>query len=94
MTALLPAAMSMGCAATPPSEEVPVHGAGACDSAKAQKLVGREATSALAKEALRLTGASMMRWIAPDSVVTQDYREDRLNIHVDADNKVVRFACG
>ena len=94
MIVLLPATMSMGCAATPPPDEVPVHGAGKCDAAKAQALVGRDATSALAAEAMRLTGARTMRWVPKDGVITMDYREDRLNIHLDGQNRVARINCG
>ena len=83
-----------GCLTTPPEDKAPVHGEGQCDAARAQDLIGRRRSTELKAEAMRLTGARTMRWIEPDSVVTQDYREDRLNIHVDADNKVIRFNCG
>jgi hypothetical protein len=85
--------MGPGCL-TPPDDKAPVHGDGGCDAARAQDLVGRGRSAELKAEAMRLTGARTMRWIEPDSVVTQDYREDRLNIHVDSDNKVIRFNCG
>ena len=85
-----------GCAATPPAEaeEVPVRGAGSCDSSKAQGLLGKTRSEEVGAEALRLTGARLLRWIGPDTMVTMDYREDRLNIHLDARNKVVKVACG
>jgi hypothetical protein len=36
----------------------------------------------------------MMRWLEPGAIVTQDYREDRLNIHLDEKDRIVRFNCG
>jgi hypothetical protein len=94
MIALLPAMTSMGCAATPPQDEVPVRGAGSCDAAKAKGLIGRAKSKALGAEAMRLTGASTLRWVPEGGIVTMDYREDRLNIHLNARNRVARLNCG
>ena len=35
-----------------------------------------------------------IRWISPDSVVTMDYREDRLNVHLAVNRVIERFNCG
>ena len=85
--------MGPGCL-TPPEEEPPVHGEGRCDAGRAQSLLGRTRSAEVEAEALRLTGAATMRWLEPGAIVTQDYREDRLNIHVDAKDRIVRFNCG
>ena len=99
MTRLTAAALMMtmaGCASVPPAEaeEVPVRGAGTCDSSKAQRLVGRARSAELGSEALRLTGARTVRWIPKGGMVTMDYREDRVNLHLDGDGKVMKVACG
>ena len=92
--------MAIACAPVPPIEsvpqEVPVHGSTGrtCDASRAQSLVGREATSDLGAEALRLSGAGTIRWIQPGSAVTMDYREDRLNIELDGRSRVTRLRCG
>jgi hypothetical protein len=85
-----------GCANVPAAEaeEVPVRGAGECDAAKAQSLVGMARSDAIGTKALRLSGAARLRWIPKGGIVTMDYREDRLNLHLDAKNKIVRIACG
>lgn len=87
-----------GCASVPPAEaeEVPVQGETGrkCDAAPAQKLVGKARSEALGAEAKRLSGAGALRWIPEGAMVTMEYREDRLNLHLDARNKVVRIACG
>ena len=78
-------------------EPVPVHGDTPgyhCEAGPAQSLVGRQATSDLGSEALRLTGARTIRWIQPGQAVTMDYREDRLNIALDGRNRVERVTCG
>lgn len=66
----------------------------ACDAGRAQGLVGQAATQALGAEAVRAAGARTLRWIAPGQAVTMDYRTDRLNLHLDAQNRVTRVACG
>lgn len=99
MRILLAATMLMGCAtapapAPPPDEErVPEHGAGACDAGPAQRLIGRQRTDALGAEALRLSGAKTLRWLAPDTVYTMDLRRDRINIEIDANGRITRLRC-
>jgi hypothetical protein len=85
--------MGPGCL-TPPEDKAPVHGDGQCDAAGAQQLVGRARSAELGAEAMRLTGAGAVRWLTPGMIVTMEYREDRLNIHVDENSKVVRINCG
>lgn len=54
---------------------------------------GRQANKAVTDEARRRSGASSLRVIGPDTVVTADYREDRLNIDIDANRRITRLAC-
>jgi len=65
-----------------------------CDAANAQSLVGRPATAELAAEAQRLSSAGAVRWLRPGQVITMEYRADRLNIEIDAQNQVVAIRCG
>ena len=103
--ALSAACMALGgCAAArtggapetaPPPPSVEAGGAdGACDASILADLVGQPATEALAADAMKRSGAHSLRWIAPGTMVTQDYREDRLNIELDAANKVISSRCG
>jgi uncharacterized membrane protein len=90
--ALMVMVMMAGCATA--AEEVPVRGGGHCDAARAQRLIGRARSEGVGAEALRLTGARTVRWIPKGAMVTMDYREDRVNLHLDGDGKVVKVACG
>lgn len=86
-----------GCATVPPDTEpdFPIHGGeGSCESSRASGLVGRTATTELGADALRLTGGNGLRWIQPGQAVTMDYRPGRVNIELDARNRVVRITCG
>lgn len=72
----------------------PEEPSGECDSGKAEGLVGREASEANGAEAKRLTGARAIRWIRPGQAVTMDYSPSRLNIKVDASERIEGFTCG
>jgi hypothetical protein len=97
-------AFATACAAVPPADgnavpaaegaPVPAEAGAGCDAARARAVVGRQRSPALGAEAQRLSGAASLRWIEPDSMVTMDYRADRLNIEVDAKGKVTAVRCG
>lgn len=85
--------ITIGCASVPEAD-APPEGTGACRTEGLDELIGQPATQALGTEAMRRSGARAMRWIRPGDMVTMDYREDRLNIHLDASGRAERFACG
>lgn len=97
---LASAALLAGCAPVadvvePDGVREPIDmAAGRCDAATLGNLVGREATQALGGEALRRSGATRLRWIPPGAAVTMDYSLARLNIELDAKNRVTRLRCG
>ena len=96
--ALLLISAAAGCATVPPAEAegspAQVEPSTRCDAAPAQGLVGRPASQDLAAEAMRLSGATALRWIPHGMMVTMEYREGRLNIALDSANTVIRISCG
>ena len=66
----------------------------ACDASKAQSLLGRTESADTEAEAKRLSGAGIVRWIPEGGMVTMDYREDRLNLRLDASGKINHIDCG
>jgi hypothetical protein len=46
------------------------------------------------REALRLSGAGIVRWIAKGAMVTMDYRPDRLDLRLDGKGRIVKVECG
>jgi hypothetical protein len=90
--------MTSGCMAPAMGEEsLPVQGETPgyrCDASGVQSLIGQDATQSLGARALERTGARTIRWIRPGDAVTMDYREDRLNIHLDDRSRVERLTCG
>ena len=73
----------------------PDPGPNACHADRVSKWFGKKATSATRAEIAAATGAKSIRWLYPDSIVTQDYRADRLNVRMDKGTEVIRAAnCG
>jgi len=75
----------------------PEHGSTAgktCRVPDATRFVGKAATSALGTQARDAAGAASVRWIRPNSMVTMDYRTDRLNITLDAQGRITALRCG
>jgi hypothetical protein len=71
------------------------HGGDAiCKADGLADLVGKSATADLGAEALSRSGARTLRWIQPGTMVTMDYRQDRLDVHLDEHNVVTRLSCG
>jgi uncharacterized protein involved in type VI secretion and phage assembly len=103
---LLPIA-ALACAACTPQEHPqapaqehpqattlsPATTVGTCTQDRLATLIGKTRSEAVAAEALRLSGARTLRWIEPGMAVTMDYREDRLNLHLDAQGKIARTGC-
>lgn len=67
----------------------------ACGASKAEPWIGKKATAAVRAEVERASGAKSIRWLYPDSVVTMDFRPDRLNVTMDKRTDVIRSVrCG
>ena len=87
------ALLAIGCAPAP-EPGGPDPRPGPCDASRLTDLVGRPDSETLAADAQRRSGARAIRRIRPGDAVTMDFRGDRLNIHLDAADRVDRFACG
>lgn len=66
---------------------------GVCIAAAAQRLVGK--AKPVDDDAMRLTGATIVRQIAPGDSVTHDLRNNRVTIETDpSSGRVVSATCG
>ena len=65
----------------------------ACNAESLGDLVGKRASDARADMMQARSGARTLRWIAPDSAMTMDFRADRLNVYVDSKGRIERFTC-
>ncbi len=83
--------------ALPPEEQIRVAPGleeGNCDAEAAQRFVGKKADEATVKAAVAASGAKAARVIKPDTMVTMDYRGDRLNIRLDDAGDIIAVTCG
>ncbi len=67
--------------------------AATCNADSLGDLVGKRASDARADVMQKRSGARTLRWIAPNTAVTMDFRADRLNVYVDAKGRIERFTC-
>lgn len=78
-----------------PAEAGPtVKGDGRCDAAPVAWAVGQKADEEVMKKVWKQSGAGLIRPIAPGQAVTMDFRQDRINVHLDAGNTITRLDCG
>lgn len=67
---------------------------GSCKAEGLERFTGRQVTDALGAEILQASGAKMLRWGGPNTILTTDYRPDRLTVGYDAQMQVVEARCG
>jgi len=66
----------------------------ACGANTAAKFVGKIATPDVRAQVIEAVGHNRIRWIGPDTVVTMDFSEGRLNAELNAGNRITGFRCG
>ncbi|PTQ10165.1 hypothetical protein CLG96_13660 [Sphingomonas oleivorans] len=95
--ALLAACASAGPRDPLPPAPVPAPApppAAACDATKAQAYVGKPANVPFIEMARIAAGAKTVRQIRPGTVVTMEYRADRLNVEIDKRDRIKAIRCG
>ena len=92
-TACVPTAEDTQSNATAPDAPI-VDPLKACDVSAAQYAVGKPFTEALAAELRKKIGSNAVRVISPGTMVTMDYRGDRLNISYDERKIITDISCG
>lgn len=83
-------------ACTTSGAQAPVAGTdeGACRSEQLNQFVGQKADAALGARMLDVSGARVLRWVAPGMAVTMDFRADRLTAMYDAHYMITQASCG
>ena len=77
-----------------PAGSGPSVPAGSCNVTSVGWAVGQQATSENLARIKRESGANQGRVIAPDTVITQDFHADRVNVRIDDNRKILRVTCG
>ena len=90
--ALAAALLLGGCG--PSLADMPPAPTGRCVAEPARGLLGQPYSAALARRVMKQSGARPQRAIRPGQAVTMDYRTDRVDVHVDRDNRITAITCG
>lgn len=67
---------------------------GACSNDSLQQFVGQPATADLGAQLLAASGARTLQWVAAGTMVTMEFRPDRVRAYLDEQNRVQRVSCG
>ena len=99
--AIIASAAMVACAstgATPPSDPqsqpAPQMKSGTCDASKVQWAIGQAGDQATMGRIWRESGAGLFRPLIQGQTPQQDHKPDRVNIHLDANNRIVSIDCG
>lgn len=82
------------CATVGPEAPVARTGAGVCSNDALPPFVGQPATAELGARMIAVSGARTLQWVAAGSMVTMDFRADRVRVYLDEQNRVQRVSCG
>nr|WP_314445551.1 I78 family peptidase inhibitor [uncultured Sphingomonas sp.] len=85
------AALLAACATVGPAQPA---GNGTCSNEGLQQFVGQPASADLGARVLSTSGAKALQWVAAGTMVTMEYRADRVRIYLDEQNRVQRLSCG
>jgi hypothetical protein len=80
-------------AADPGPPPAPGSATNKCDNSNIQQFVGKQRSPELEKQMLSVSGAAFVRWAEFGTMVTMEYRADRLTVFLDANNRVDRISC-
>lgn len=90
---VLPLAACAGAGTQAPAVP-PATAEGPCRNDGLDRFTGQQATAALGAELLKASGARTLRWGAPGSAMTMDFRPDRLTVSYDDQMRVTSARCG
>ena len=83
------------CATEKPA--ISVHGEApgrACVIGAVDSYIGSPANAALGTDLLAKSNAAVLRWVPVGTMITQDFRADRLTLRLGPDNRVMELRCG
>ncbi len=97
ITNFAPALLAACSTVSADSAPTPIHGVTPghkCEADGTNAFIGQTATESSGAAILRASHAAVLRWAPPEVMLTMDYREDRVTIHLDALNKITDIKCG
>jgi hypothetical protein len=65
-----------------------------CVAEGTAQFIGRPGNSETGAAIMRATHAAVLRWAPPGYMLTMDFREDRVTVHLGPDRRVTEIKCG
>jgi hypothetical protein len=93
-TAALAVSLVAACSTAPAT---PIHGVTPghkCEATGTDQFIGKIGSSETGASIMRVTHAAVLRWSPPNTMLTMDYREDRVTVWLDAAQKITKIRCG
>lgn len=90
------AAATLGACSTAPAA-TPVHGVTPghkCQAEGTAQFIGQAGTSETGAAIKHATQAAVLRWAPPGTMLTMDFREDRVTVTLDSANRITKIRCG
>lgn len=82
-----------GCADLYPPP-VPPSFEGRCNAAAAQRFIGQPVSREAGAAIQAATGATVLRWAAPSSMMTMEFSPVRVTVYYGTDYRISQVACG
>lgn len=84
-------------ASAQPVPASPIHGNTPGHTCRAQgtdHFIGKPATKMMGAAIKDVTHAAVLRWAPPGTMLTMDFRADRVNVYVDRRRMITKINCG
>ena len=65
-----------------------------CKTDGTDQFIGQVRSDKVGDAIKHVSNAAVLRWAPPGVMLTMDYREDRVTVHLDAANKITEIRCG
>lgn len=95
--AIIAAALLTACAAPEAPAQTPIHGdtpGHKCRTDGTDRFIGKTRSNSIGAAIKRVSNAAVLRWAPPFTMLTMDFRADRVNVYLDKDRKVTKINCG
>jgi hypothetical protein len=80
-----------------PLQPSPIHGdtpGHACRTSGTNKFIGKPGTRMMGAAVKDVTRAAVLRWAPPGTMLTMDYRADRVTVYLDGRKTITKITCG
>lgn len=83
--------------AAPAEAPIPIRGetpGHTCRTAATSQFIGQRGTSKTGAAIKRASKAAVLRWAPPGTLLTMDFRADRVTAYLGPDRKITKISCG